>query len=383
VSTVTTDAQALLDRFGQGIAAFLDRAGKANHTSNIFDLRRRTLIGCYGYFDHLPWALGELDEITTPAALGAGGRGVCGAPNGPQIHGLLWGYLLGRENELGLGRPGGDPADLATVLRWWEGMTRAYRGDSALVPLEAGHAQPAASDEWIGDVLDTQGRAIAALPQLSRLTAGLQLYNFILNGEQRGTAYFHGPYRTPNGGTVVVQEFTRLRDSELPWRPDPPALAFDSVAALIEVEGVSFEFDLFAGMATQPTDYHGHIRRAAVVTCDDGEPRALTDAETAELIQTSLAAQAPLFREMVAWKPEYKVAYGAYHYLDFLVIFLRAAGASDAVVAEARERFQQTLAARLTEVVEAEQLPVWDRFFSRPQPLFSPLGATPEEVRRR
>jgi hypothetical protein len=350
VSTVTTDAQALLDRFGQGIAAFLDRAGKANHTSNIFDLRRRTLIGCYGYFDHLPWALGVLDEITTPAALGAGGRGVCGAPNGPQIHGLLWGYLLGRENELGLGRPGGDPADLATVLRWWEGMTRAYRGDSALVPLEAGHAQPAASDEWIGEVLDTQGRAIAELPQLSRLTAGLQLYNFILNGEQRGTAYFHGPYRTPNGGTVVVQEFTRLRDSELPWRPDPPALAFDSVAALIEVEG---------------------------------EPRALTDAETAELIQTSLAAQAPLFREMVAWKPEYKVAYGAYHYLDFLVIFLRAAGASDAVVAEARERFQQTLSARLTEVVEAEQLPVWDRFFSRPQPLFSPLGATPEEVRRR
>jgi hypothetical protein len=115
------------------------------------------------------------------------------------------------------------------------------------------------------------------------------------------------------------------------------------------------------------------MTRAALVTCDSGEPCALTDTQISSLIASSLAAQKPLFREMIAWTDSFKIAYGAYHYLDFLAIFFQAAGASEVVLSEARERFQQTLDNRLRELAEAETLPVWDRMFARPTPLFTAI----------
>jgi hypothetical protein len=379
---MTSSSSELLERFGVGVQAFLDRAGKAQHTSSMFDLRRRTLIGCYCYLEHLPWVLARLDELTTPATLGASGRGLCGSPFGPQIHGLLWGYLLARENELGLeGDPGSD-LDLEHLLEWWAGMAEAYRQDGALLPEEGGDRQPAAANELIAEVMAEHGRPAAELPGLGRMTTALQLYNYILRGEQRGTTYYHGPYAGVDGSTLIVEEFTRLRHNELPWNPEPAPLPFDGVAAVLAVDEVAFEFDLFAGMRTRPADYRPHVRAVAILACDGGAPRPLAEDEVTALTDAALVTQRELFRAMIGWTPEFRVAYGAFHYLDFLVPFLDAAGADPGVIGELRERFAQTMQARLGPLIEMESMPVWDRLFAHRDPIFTPLSGQPSNLGR-
>lgn len=375
-----TDSDAILDRFGEAIRRFLTRAGKAQHSSGLFDLRRRTLMGAYAYLDHLPWALDVLAAHTTPEELGRAGRGLCGQPFGAQIHGLLWGYLIGRENELALGRAAGGADDLARLADWWRRMMAAYRADAVhLLPHEDGERQPAADPALVRSALEQHGCEAADLPELSQVTAGLQLYNYVLRGEQRGTTNFHGPYPAEAPGRVlVVEEFTRLRHDELPWSADPPVLPVDTVCAVLELEGVALRFDLFQGMAADPPEYRSRLRRAALVTCDDGDPRVLAPDEQEGVVAACAAERPRLFRAMLEWDADYKIAYGAYHYLDFLMPFLDAAGVGEPVKEEARRRFDATVQRRLREVADTDPVPVWTRLFDEPARMFTPLGAPAE-----
>jgi hypothetical protein len=370
-----SSSEELLARFGETVSLFLQRAGKAQHSSGMFDLRRRTVIGVYTYFDHLGWALDVLDAHgATPERLGAAGRGLCGEPFSAQIHGVLWGQLLARENELGLGRDGGDPERLSRVIQWWGRTAAAYRDspDGALVPSEDDDRQPAAPAAEVRAALEQFGRPVAEFPEAAKTTAALQLYSYVLRGEQRGTTYYHGPYPGPEGTTLVVEEFTRMRDNELPW--SKPVLPLDSVCSVLELDGVATSFDLFQGMATDPVDFRSRLRRTSLLTCDDGLVRAVTEAERTTMLEVLAAEQERVFREQLDWDSDYRMAYAAYHYLDFLAPFFAAAGCGPEVMEEARERFAATVRKRLREVADTDPVPVWERLFGRSgRDLFTPL----------
>lgn len=369
------DVQQLLGRFGREIRSFLERAGKSQHSSNMFDLQRRTLIGCYCYFDHLAWALDLLEEETTPGRLGKAARGLCGLPTAPYIHGLLWGYLVARENEIGLGRDRGDERLLERLLTWWSEVLAVYRADGTLLPHEAGYTQPAAPPQLGAEVLDASGHRVDRV-RLGRLTAGLQLYNFTLHGEQRGTTYFHGPYPSPDTRcAIVVEEFTALRHNRLPWSPDPTPLPVDTVAAILEVEGVEFEFDLFAGMSAIPNDYLDRVRRGSLVTCDEGPPRPLAEDEIEVLIAGAAGEQWRIFKEQLQWDADFRIVYGIYHYLDVLAPFFATAGVAPEAIDEARSRFEETASHRLGEIRDLDPIPAWDRLFARGDSMFTPLQA--------
>jgi hypothetical protein len=365
----------LIDRFSIAIDAFLVRAGKAQHVSDQFDLRRRALTGSYCYLEHLPGTLRILQEVTTPEALGEHGRGICGSPIGPQIHCMIWSYLIARENEIGFGRPAGPPEDLALVLDWWSRMTSVYRADGFLLPHEAGQTLPSAASELVVQTLTEHALPGGARSAVGKLTAGLQLYQYVLRGEQRGTIFFHGPYVGGDGFPVIVEEFTRMRFNELPWSPDAAMLPYDSIAAILKVPGVSFELDVFAGMTTDPVDYSSYVTDVALVTRDGGTIAAIPEAEIPDVVAAMDAAKRTVFRETLQWTPDFRVAYGAYHYLDFLVPFLEETDTDPAAIVNLREQFEQTVARRLPAILEAERLPVWERLFRRTQPLFSGVGA--------
>jgi hypothetical protein len=363
----------LLGRFSEAVSLFLRRSGKASHTSGVFDLRRRTLIGAYTYFDHLDWVLDVLDAHATPEQLGAAGRRLCGEPFSAQIHGILWGQLLARENELGLGRDGGPPESTARVIDWWGRAARAYRqtGD-ALVPSEDGDRQPAAPTADVVAAIDEYGRPADAFPAAGKVTAALQLYSYVIRGEQRGTTYYHGDYPGPAGTTLVVEEFTRMRDNELPWAP--PVLPLNTVCSVLELDGVVPRFDLFQGMATEPIDYRARLRRTCLLTYDGGTLRPVTEAEQGAMLSLLASERERVFREQLGWSSDFRIAYAAYHYLDFLDPFFHAAGCGPEVMEEARERFADTVRQRIREVADTEPVPVWERLFERSgRDLFTPL----------
>jgi hypothetical protein len=174
----------------------------------------------------------------------------------------------------------------------------------------------------------------------------------------------------------LVEEFTRLRTDELPWRARPAVQPFDSVCAILEFDDVQFRFDLFSGMAADPPDYRSGLRRVALVSCDGDEPRSLdADARRAVLAACD-SERRRLFREMLTWDTSFKIEYGAYHYLDFLMPFVEAAGAPGKLKDEIRRRTASTVDARLVEIAEVEPVPVFSRLFSSPDRLFTPGSAT-------
>jgi hypothetical protein len=366
------DLNLLLERFGEGVRQFLLKANKAQHSAGLFDLRRRTLIGAYAFFDHLPWAFGEIATRTTPAKIGRRGRGLCGEPFGAQINGLLWAVLLARENELALGRDGRDE-ELAEVVRWWAEMITAYRDSDRLLPHEDDDRQRATNTDVVQRALDAHERESVRPVDVFRVTSELQLYSFVLGGEQRGTMNFHGPYvSTRPGHTLFVEEFTRLRRDELPWSRGAKAQPVDTVCAVFEVKDSRLRFDLFQGMTADPVAWQARVTRAALASCDDATVRPLSREEQDSIVAACQAERPRLFREMLNWDEDFKIAYGAYHYLDFLCPFLDAAELGASARSEARRRFEQTIEQRLDEIKTNPGL-VWGTLFTRPH-LFTPLG---------
>jgi hypothetical protein len=211
------------------------------------------------------------------------------------------------------------------------------------------------------------------MPEAGQTTAALQLYSYVSRGEQRGTTYYHGPYPGLAGTTLVVEEFTRMRDNELPWAN--PVLPLDTVCSVMELDGVEPRFDLFQGMATEPVDYRSRLLRTSLLTCDDGAPRPVTDEERAEIVARTASERERIFREQLGWDQEFRMTYAAFHYLDFLDPFFRAAGCGPEVIGEARERFATTVRERIREVADTEPIPVWERLFGRTgRDLFTPFA---------
>lgn len=367
------DHDALIRHFAEASRDFLAVSAKRGHTSSTFDMRRRTLIGTYTYYDHLPWVLDQLAKVTTPEALGARGRRLCGCPTNFQINALIWAYLIARENELLLGRADRPPEELEKVVEWWAGTMGAYR-EVGLVPSDDSGRQRVIPAELVEATLERHGRSLIEDPDYGKVTAGLQIFNYVQRGEQRGTTFFHGPYELSDGGSVFVEEFSRLRRDELPWTADPSPFPVDTVCALVEIRDVELTFDLFQGMSACPPDVHAHALRVALLTCDD-EPRPLEHAERKAILVAALEEQRRLFKALLSWNVEYKVAYGAYLYLDFLVPILEAAGCSADVVDEVRGRFDDTVSSRVADVMAVEPVPVWEHFFTTGGPIFSPMGA--------
>jgi len=371
--TGRADSAELLRRFGRGVDHFLKKSGKSGHASGLFDLRRRSLVACYCYFDHLEWALGRLTEAGVDAeTVGRGSRRICGRPSGQFIHGMLWAYLLARENEFGAGRDPDDGDFVTEVLHWWVEMIEINRGDGFLLPNEADGRQTSVPDELPGSILD-QARQ-TSVEGVGRLTAALQMYSYTLNGEQRGTTNFHGPYPSPRDPaySIIVEEFTAIRHNQSPWSPDPAPFEFDEVAAIFEVENTEFDFDLFGGMQSKPNDYQQHLVRAAIVTTDSGEPVEIDAEGRAGLIESAAAEQKRIFREQLGWDDDLKITYGIYHYLDTLASLLEPAGLGSEMV-EARQRFEETAARRLEEIRAWETAPAWSRLLGGGE-IFTPIG---------
>jgi hypothetical protein len=292
---------------------------------------------------------------------------------------MLWAQLLSRENELGLGRDGGDPEHLVRVIEWWSRAAGAYRAsnDGALVPAEGGNTQPAAPVELVAAVNEEFARPVREFPEAAKATGELQLYSYMLRGEQRGTSYYHGPYPGPDGTTLIVEEFTRLRNNELIWSSRPPLLPFDTVCSVLEIEpGVVFDFDIFQGMKTEPTDFRSKLRRTSLLTCDDGDPRPISEPEREQMMTVIAEERSRIFREQLSWDADFKIMYGAYHYLDFIAPFIAAAGCPPEVMEEARVRLIGSAERRFREVADTEPIPVWQRLFSRSgADLFTPIDA--------
>ncbi|GBC77746.1 hypothetical protein HRbin08_01228 [bacterium HR08] len=225
--------------------------------------------------------------------------------------------------------------------------------------------------------------------RLRRLAATLELYAFILHGEQRDGLFAHGPYaleecdeeaptgRRPGGmpEVLVIREFTDLQNAYLPWAQTRARNLYPNLALALRLREVTARFDLFGGVRFDPPEYADRVRAVALVTvAENWEIRAVPFEEIEEIERRAADAQMELYQRALSWSPRFKIEYGLYLFANHMKAFFDLAGV------EAGERirraFEEAAAPFLHRLLADAELPsIWRFMATTEGDFFYPVSA--------
>jgi hypothetical protein len=234
--------------------------------------------------------------------------------------------------DLGVVRP--DERDrLRTVMDFWRRTSEAWRGDGFATAYSAGDVvRP-----YPREVTDALAAAAIGLTddderrRFRRSLATLVQYLFLVNMECRIGMGDSGPYPLPRERTMIVRELSGLGAGWLPWTDvAAPVPCSDLVVALVYAPGVQHHVTDSATTFSIPEDPFPLLEAAAVFESDGAG--ALTplglDALT-PIVAAVEDAQRALYRRIVGWTWDEKVAAGALVYFAMIRPWAVAAGVTD------------------------------------------------------
>ncbi len=356
-------------QFGDGQKAFMRGENRALLRSVLFDVPRRSSIGWYCYYDRAPGLLRRLVEQISPEEIGRRMRRLCSRPYYLQLSILMCSYFGARQqllldNGLSQGQP--FPAekldDARFVVDFWQRACRAYRSDGRLLPDQLGGTQRILPRDDIESLNTQLTRADPGIHQrLRRLAATLELYVFILHGEQRDGLFAHGPYDVGKGRQLVVQEFTDLQNDYLPWAETEASNPYPQLALVRRTKDIGPHFDLFGGVLFDTQDLTPCVEAEGLFTrVDDGSivPVSLDEVERIE--SCAADAQNELFLKAAEWSPRYKAEYGVHLFANHLYPFFELAGCGREWGERIRAEFEASAAAVLDDLLAGEEAPsIW------------------------
>jgi hypothetical protein len=349
----------------------------------LFDLPRRSSLGWHALYEHEADFLRELSEHVSPEELGRRMRFPGSRPYALQPFIVVCSYLGARQQELlDSGLSPGDPwdgervEDLELVMDWWARLQGALRSDDVLLPGEAGGTSPILDEAVIADVVSRLGPAGAERHALVRRTAAtLELYSFMLHGEQRDGITGHGPYLLEDGSTLFLKEFNDLRNDYLPWARTDTRNVLDNVVVAHRARDVRVHCDMFGSMNVAPPEFGQLLDGLAVLTNEHGVLRTVGDDELPTIQEAASDAQQELFVRAVEWDDAYKIAYGAPLFANHLKPFFDLAGLTDPSYGERIMRACEATAERMTPLLLGKPVPsMWPHFGTTEGPLFWPVA---------
>jgi hypothetical protein len=355
--------------------------------SILFDLARRSPLGWRCLYEHQVPFLREIAQLTTPDEVGRRMRGLGRRPYAIQPFILMCSHFGWRQQLLldaGLteGEPfaADNPVDLAFLCDFWARVMAGYRQDGLLLP-EQTDLSCQILDAAELELLDrgTAGGGSNDLPLVRRMAATLELYNFVLHGEQRDGIFGHGPYELPDGSTLFVREFNDLRNDYLPWAATPTRNPWDAVMIAYRGRDVAVHCDLFGSMTVTPHEFADRVQGICVLGRreDDAAPTPLSAEDVAAVQSAAADAQEELYLAALGWDDHYKIAYGAPLFANHLWPMAKLAGADrelgDRLLAACNETAEQ----HTDELLAGEVPSVWAHMGAYPGEMYWPvvLGA--------
>lgn len=359
-----------IKQFGASQKAFMRSENRALLRSVLFDVPRRSSIGWYCYYDKAPSLLRSLVTQISPEEIGRRMRRLCSRPYYLQLSILMCSYfgarqqlMLDRGLRAGQAFPGEKLEDADFVVDFWQRACRAYRSDGIALPDQVCGTQPILPQDDI-ELLDSL--LTPANPgthrRLRRLAATLELYVFILHGEQRDGLFTHGPYAIDGERQLVVQEFTDLRNDYLPWANTHQQNPYPHLALVRRTKGLGARFDLFGGVLWDAPDLAACVEAEGLFTrTDDGliVPVAMDEVERIE--SCAAAAQNELFLKAAEWSPRYKAEYGVHLFANHLNPFFELLPSGEEWGERIRTEFETSAAAVLDKLLAVEEVPsIWN-----------------------
>jgi hypothetical protein len=359
----------LIRLFGENFKRDLRAERREAMRSILFDLGRRSPLGWQCLYEHQATFLREISVLMPPEELGRRMRGLGRRPYALQPFIVMIGHLGWRQQRmLDLGLRQGDPFpeekfdDLGFVVDWWARVQEAYRQDGFMLPEDAGGTCP------ILDEPDLQVLLEAALPtdserlaHVRRMAATLELYSFVLHGEQRDGIFGHGPYPQDDGSVVFVREFNDLRNDYLPWAETETRNRWDAIVIAYRAREVSVRCDMFSSMTVEPHEFGDRLEGVSVfgLDGDEPEPTPLDDGEMGAVQSAAADAAEQLYLAALNWDDRYKIAYGAPLFANHLWPIAKLAGADSEMGGRIMAACQETADRRVDEMLAADVPSVW------------------------
>jgi hypothetical protein len=374
-----------IKQFGTRQKAFMRSENRALLRSVLFDVPRRSSIGWYCYYDRAPGLLRELMQQLSPEEIGRRMRQVCSRPYYLQLSILMCSYFGARQQLLlndGL-RPGQrftqEKADDALlVVDFWQRACRAYRADGQLFADQGDTGQPILPSndvEWLNERI-TPSSADEHV-RLRRLAATLELYGFMLHGEQRDGLFAHGPYDVGNDNQVVMLEFTDLQNDFLPWADTAVKNPYPNLVLVRRISGVQVHFDMFGGIRWDAPDLAPHVLAEGLFTRTVDDTVVPVSMDEIEHIEScAAAAQTELFLKAAEWSPRYKAEYGVQLFANHFRLFFESLSDSDAWDERIRSEFEDASHDLLDDLLAQDQVPsIWNYMATTDDDFFWPVVA--------
>ena len=370
-------ANELLRLYGEAVRHFFKL--RTTLVSPMFNLPGRLVLGSYCYYEHLPALLEELLKIASPEDIGRSMRRLAARPNAIHLHSLMLGFFNGREQAILRGTARSeDPSQIMRLIDFWDRVARTSRSDGMRIPDENNFSLPSLSDA------DAASLAAQLPPnpsaemkaKLRKMTATLELYTFILNGEARIGAFHHGPYRLDNGDVLIVKELTGFRDIFYPWQRSTPLLPVDGVVRVRRYRGLQARIFSLGGIMTDPNDEESCLIAEQVLAVAGNQLRAVLLDEAVDLTARAAESQMALYRVMMEWDDRYRVAYGAELYGNILKLMAEPFKEVETFGEKIRTAFAASVERHLDGLVTGAEPPlVLQHIAKTGGPVYTPLRA--------
>lgn len=363
----------LVARFGESQKRFMRREQRSALRSALFDIPRRSSLGWTGIYECGAPLLRQLTRFASPEDIGARMKRLCSRPCYLQLSILMCSFFGARQQRLldqglkpGDALPDEDDArieDALFLVDFWRRVTRSYRNDGCLLPIEAGNTQPILpqhSADKLAAGLETSSPEHHR--SVRRLAATLDLYSFIVHGEQRDGTFAHGPYPQPDGTLIVVHEYNDLCNHYLPWAETTSRNRYPNLAIVRRLRPeVRAEFDLFGSVIYIPADLHGFIIAESLFTStDDGTLHGIEWDELPEIQHRAAEAQNELYVKAAAWSHRFKAEYGIHLFANHLYPFFQIAGLDRTWGERVRECFSEVITPLVEPMLNNAEIPsIW------------------------
>jgi len=253
--------------------------------------------------------------------------------------------------------------DARFLVDFWRRVTSVYRNDGLLLPAQADYTQPVLP-RHAADALALRLEPVTPERRRSvrRLAATLDLYSFILHGEQRDGTFGHGPYPQPDGTIMVVHEYTDLQNQFLPWAETATRNPYPNLAIARRLKGnVHTRFDLFGSILYTPADLDDLIVAESVLTRDASDGiRLVSWDEIPEIQHRAAEAQNELYLKAATWTPRFKAEYGVHLFANHLYPFFRIAGLDRSWGETIRRSFEAAVAPLVEPMLQKPEVPsIW------------------------
>ena len=253
---------------------------RTTQKSMLFDLPRRSPLGWHCLYEHEAGFLREVCGYASPEELGRRMRTAGSRPYALQPFIIICSHLAARQQRMldaGAARGRPVPGGAARGPRLRRRLLGAHAGRLPLRRRAAARASAAArcrssTTATIADVVARSHRRArrTATRLIRRMSATLELYEFILHGEQRDGIFGHGPYDLGDGRVLFCKEFNDLRNDYMPWAATKARLPVANVVIPHVARDVEIICDMFGSMTVEPHELGGRLDGIAVLTREGG-----------------------------------------------------------------------------------------------------------------